>query len=71
MKTKRISTINKRIEAEKDKIAGLQGRLNKEFLVLESLIKEKEEAQLQAIGTALKSSGKTYEEVLIFLGAQR
>ena len=68
MRSKSINTINGKIQKVLDRIESLERKKNLLIDELAALQKEKEIALTTNVMNALKKSGKSYEELMIFLG---
>lgn len=67
-KRKSLKTVEAQIDAVKVKIENAKARYDRLCAELVSLQKEREEAMGKEVLKALKSSGKSYRELMIFLG---
>lgn len=68
MRSKSINTINGKIQKVLDRIESIERKKNLLIDELAALQKEKEIALTTNVMNALKKSGKSYEELMIFLG---
>ena len=68
MRSKSINTINGKIQKVLDRIESIERKKNLLIDELAALQKEKEIALTTNVMNALKESGKSYEELMIFLG---
>lgn len=71
MRTKSVKTIDEKICAQEAKVARIQKSLDEANDVLLSLYKEKDEMLKARIFEDFKNSGKTYEELKVFLNPRR
>ena len=67
-KRKTLASVEAKIRATQQKIAAAKTRYNRLCSELAALEHERDEIEARAILTALRQSGKTYRELMTFLG---
>lgn len=70
MRSKYINTINGKIQKALDRIESIDRKKNLLINELSALQRERETVLTANVMNALKKSGKSYEELMIFLGGK-
>ena len=68
MRVKSINKINGKIQKVLDRVESIERKKNLLINELSALQKERERVLTSNVMNALKKSGKSYEELMIFLG---